>query len=310
MVQRIIQESARKARVASSFLPLVGPLSDGQASVPLLGMTEPMLDDRLRGEAPQRFDIDDGETRKLTSIACKVYLRTQQAEDPDLASAKQMLGRAADLLARLEDAIVFRGQPGPDKRPTKDGSPDGDPVVTPEVYTVQGGGKYDGLLDAIIEPKHVKRDTDRRVNSESLVRKVVDAIQTVEAKGHYGPFACVLGSDLYLAANTPSPASLVLPSDRIIPFLDGGPLRRSSVMPPHQGVVVALAGAPIDLVVASDVHVTYLQLSLEPRYVLRVSQRFVLRIKQPFAVCPLKTDLAPNATQDEDNAPAKTKAKR
>lgn len=310
MVQRIVQESARKARVASSFLPLVGPLSDGQASVPVLGMTESQLDYRLRGEAPQRFDIDDGETRKLTTIACKVYLRTQQAEDPDLASAKQMLGRAADLIARLEDAIVFRGQPGPDERPTTDDSPDGDPVVTPEVYTVQGGGAYHGLLHAA-KSIHVARDTGGEVNSHRLVNSVVDAIQTVEAYGHYGPFACVLGTELYLAANTPSPDSLVLPSDRIVPFLDGGPLRRSSVMPPHQGVVVALAGAPIDLVVASDVHVTYLQLSLEPRYVLRVSERFVLRIKQPYAVCRLETDPAPNATQDEDNPPAKTKkAKR
>lgn len=308
-MQRIVQDSARKARVASSFLPLIGPLPDGQASVPVLGMSEPQLDGRLRGEAPQRFDIDDGETRKLTTIACKVYLRTQQAEDPDLASAKQMLGRAADLIARLEDAIVFRGQPGPDTRPTEDGSPGGDPVVTPEVYTVQGGGEYDGLLNAITS-RYVDRDTDGRVDGESLVRNIVDAIQAVEAKGHYGPFACVLGNDLYLAANTPSPDSLVLPSDRIVPFLDGGPLRRLSVMPNHQGVVVALAGAPIDLVVASDVHVKFLQLSVEPRYVLRVSERFVLRIKQPFAVCRLETDLAPNVTQNKNDAPAKTRAKR
>ena len=36
----------------------------------------------------------------------------------------------------------------------------------------------------------------------------------------------------------------------------------------------------IDLAVASDVHVRLLQLSIEPRYVLRISERFLLRIKQ------------------------------
>jgi uncharacterized linocin/CFP29 family protein len=49
-----------------------------------------------------------------------------------------------------------------------------------------------------------------------------------------------------------------------------------------------LAGSPIDLVVASDVHVSYVQLTLEPRYVLRVSERFVLRMKQPDAACHLQ----------------------
>src|SRR6185312_11788017 len=38
-IQRTARDSARKARVASSFLPLVGPLPDGQASVPALAMS-------------------------------------------------------------------------------------------------------------------------------------------------------------------------------------------------------------------------------------------------------------------------------
>jgi uncharacterized linocin/CFP29 family protein len=53
-------------------------------------------------------------------------------------------------------------------------------------------------------------------------------------------------------------------------------------------LVVALAGSPIDLVVACDVHLKYIQLSIEPRYVLRVSERFVLRMKQPRARCRLE----------------------
>src|SRR2546421_2244327 len=85
-VQRIVQEAAGKARVASSFLPLVGPLPDGQASVPKLWMSEPEIDDGQRGEAELRLTVDDGDTVKLTTIACLVYLTTQQANDPDLAS--------------------------------------------------------------------------------------------------------------------------------------------------------------------------------------------------------------------------------
>jgi hypothetical protein len=224
----------------------------------------------------------------LTRIACNVYLKTQQAEDPDQASAKQMLSRAADIIGRLEDAIVFNGQLGEDQPPAHTGD-------IPKVYTVRGGGKHAGLLSDESEETRpecevtviLPKEGDDK-GGDQVVRAVIAAIQRLEHMGHYGPFACVLGHSLYEAANTPSPNSLVLPSDRIVPFLDGGPLRRSSVVPDGQGVVVALAGSPIDLVVASDVQVSYLQLTLEPRYVLRVSERFVLRMKQPDARCRLR----------------------
>jgi uncharacterized linocin/CFP29 family protein len=263
MMQRIVQESARKARVASSFLPLVGPLPDGQASVPALRVVYQAIDRSERGEAEQRLEIDDGKTLPLTRIACNVYLKTQQAEDPDLASAKQMLSRAADVIGRLEDAIVFNGQPGEDKPPANTGD-------IPKVYTVRGGGKHAGLLgeesdEGDERPEGKKTDEraeckltmDLAKGGDDVVRAVIAAIQGLERRGHYGP------------------------------FLDGGPLRRSSVVSDRQGVVVALAGSPIDLVVASDVQVSYVQLTLEPRYVLRVSERFVLRTKQPDARCRL-----------------------
>jgi uncharacterized linocin/CFP29 family protein len=278
-VQRVVQEAASKARVASSFLPLVGPLPPGQATVPALVMkpTPIAKEERERGEAANRLVIDDGETLRLTTIACEVYLTTQQAEDPDLSSAKQMLGRAADLIGRLEDAIVFNSQPAAGQAPT---------TLVPDICMVQGGQTNDGLLTAPGASSQSLAKVKGAVEGESLVSGVAAAIQTLEGSGQYAPFACVLGHGLYLAAVAPTP-SMVLPSDRIVHLLDGGPLRRSSVVPPGQGVVVALAGSPVDLVVASDVHVKYVQLSLEPSYVLRVSERFVLRIKQPDAICGL-----------------------
>ena len=57
---------------------------------------------------------------------------------------------------------------------------------------------------------------------------------------------------------------MVLPSDRIIPFLGGGPLLRSSTLPVNQGFIVALGGAPFELVIASDVSVSFLQVTTDP----------------------------------------------
>jgi hypothetical protein len=119
-----------------------------------------------------------------------------------------------------------------------------------------------------------------------MVLPIVLAVQTLEGAGQYGPFACLLGQGLYAIATAPA-VGFILPSDRIMPFLGGGPLLRSSVLPPGRGAVVALGGSAIDLVVARDVHVKFLQVSVEPRYILRVSERFVLRVKQPVGIVRL-----------------------
>jgi uncharacterized linocin/CFP29 family protein len=318
-MQTVVQEAARKARVASSFLPLVGPLPAGQASVPRLWMDVQTFGSIaggpplhvLSGEASERLQVEDGETLKLTTISCNVYLTTQQAEDPDLASARQMLGRAAVVIGRLEDAIVFNGQTAPDQAPPR-GAPQ------PLIYQVRGGNKNPGLL-TYPDPNDQTTWTQTPIHwdpnypgpascggySESLVAGIVEVIEALEGEGQFGPFACVLGDDLYQAANTPSQGSLVLPGDRILPFL-GGPLLRSSAVPKDEGVVVALAGSPIDLVVASDVHVSYLQRSVEPRYILRVSERFVLRMKQAEAIRRLKAGAKPADTPRTTDAGQRT----
>ena len=100
----------------------------------------------------------------------------------------------------------------------------------------------------------------------------------------------VLGQGLFLVAQTPDVGSLVMPQDRIIPFLGGGPLLRSSTLDAlngYSGVVVALGGSPIELVVASDVSLQFLQLTSEPAFVFRVSEKIALRIKEPRAIAQL-----------------------
>lgn len=280
-LQRVVQEAAGKARVATSFLPLVGPLPPGQASVRTLAMSPSKHPGPQVGEADQRLEIDDSVTLPLTTLSCHVYLTTQQVEDPDLAAAMQLLGRAADVIGRLEDAIVFMGQPGAGTAPN---------VKLPPIYRVQGGGNYLGLFsDTGLKAEFKKKVETDEIESwgTDLVTQISAAILTLEGAGCFGPFACVLGHGLFEDANSSFLGSLISPKERILPFLEGGPLLRSSVVPPDQGVVVSLAGSPIDLVIGSDVHVKFLQVTLEPRYVLRVSERFLLRMKQPEARCRL-----------------------
>jgi hypothetical protein len=70
-----------------------------------------------------------------------------------------------------------------------------------------------------------------------------------------------------------------------VPFLDGGQIHHSSAVPDTEGVVVAVGGSPIELVLGCDLDLQFLQITPEPEYVLRVYERLVLRIKELDAVC-------------------------
>jgi len=269
-VRQVIQEEANRARVGATFLPLYGPLPPDTDFVPADGISYESND----GAPAQRMMIQDTTTVQVPTLQVKVSVRGAQMSDPELTSVLQLFRRAANVLARLEDAVIFRGQDGPGKAA-------GGAAALPEIWQILGGQKSRGLL-----PSGFK-EPDTEIDGNSLVNLVSASISLLEAKGHFGPFATVLGQDYFTAATTPNPGSLVLPQDRIIPFLGGGPLLRTSTLPDRSGVVVALGGAPLDLVVATDVSLNFLQVTTDPMFVFRVFEKVVLRIKEPDAIEPL-----------------------
>jgi uncharacterized linocin/CFP29 family protein len=280
LVTQTVQKEASRARVAASFLPLYGPLPPDTDFVraDTLGYEEgPGI---VPPEKPKRMFVDDKTTLPLSTLHVKVWLRGAQVADPNLTSALQMFRRAANVLARLEDAVVFRGQEGTNQGPPAEAIKD-----MPEIWGISGGSKYDGLLNAAMHAHSldVGGDAHGDQDSRDLVQQVTRRIGFLERKGHLGPFAVVLGETLFADAQTPSP-SFVLPSDRIIPFLGGGSLLRSSTLPKSQGVVVALGGAPMDLVVATDLSVSFLQVTTDPYFVFRIYEKIVLRIKEAEAI--------------------------
>jgi len=270
-VNQVIQEEAKRARVAATFLPLFGPLPPSADFVRVDTITYPKLPD-----GRERLSIEDTTTIKLPTLQVKVYLRGAQMADPEMTSALAMFRRAANVLARLEDAVVFNGQPETSQGPKA-------PLSPPQtIWEILGGQASRGLLARGKGPETVVR-----ADSESLVRGVSRSIGDLESDGHFGPFAVVLGQDLFLAVQTPNKDSLVLPQDRIIPFLGGGSLLRSSTLPPDEGVVVALGGTPVELVVATDVSLNFLQVTTDPMFVFRVYEKMVLRIKEKDAIMAL-----------------------
>jgi uncharacterized linocin/CFP29 family protein len=263
-----IQQEASRARVAATFLPLYGPLP---ADTDFVATDVVEVKDK-------RLAIDDTTTIPVPTLQVKVYVRGAQMADPELTSALQLFRRAANVLARLEDAVVFGGQQEQSKGPQSANA-------LPQIWEILGGRRSDGLVSGAGGTLNVGAADD----AEALVRGVSEAISKCEAAGHFGPFALVLGRTLFETAQTPNKGSLVLPQDRIVPFLEGGSLHRSSLIPDAQGVLVALGGTPVELVVATDMSLNFLQVTPDPMFVFRVFEKVVLRIKEPGAIVRLET---------------------
>jgi uncharacterized linocin/CFP29 family protein len=278
-VNQVIQEEASRARVAAAFLPLIGPLPGDTDFVRRELISYPALPAALQPPPNQMF-IDDRSTWQLATLQVKVRVRGAQMADPDLTSVQAMFRRAANVLARLEDAVVFAGlsQPGGLGNPIV---PTAGAPGPGQIWEITGGEVMRGLLDPANVPVLM---WPLPPPSNLLVRAVSLAIGHLEGNGRFGPFALVLDNYLFAIAQTPDPATPVLPQDRIIPFLGGGSLLRSSTLPPFTGVMVALGGTPVELIIATDAHLEFLQVTSEPAFLFRVCEKLVLRIKEPAAI--------------------------
>lgn len=281
-IRQVVYEEARAARVAGNLLPIYGPLGSD-----VLQVACPVLQD----PGPARsFTVEDSRSLKLATLQTRVSLRAEQMADPELASAQLAFRRAANVLARLEDDIIFNGQAGEDRGPKRPGSLQSlnDP------WEVVGGQESNGLLPAPTErgapvgPRPHLSIGDLARLGASMVSVVSAAVGSLEERYHLGPFICVLDPLYFNAVQTPNASSLVLPQDRILPFLGGGALLRSSALRSPSGLVIAVGGAPVDLAVGTEISVEFLQITEEPLSVFRVFERLVLRIKEPRAICPIE----------------------
>jgi uncharacterized linocin/CFP29 family protein len=277
-VRQVIAEEMRAARVAGNVLPTVGPLESDASFVPTLSVSRAAVPGNSAG-----LSVDDATTLTLATLQVKVFLRQGQVTDPELAASLVAFRRAANVLAHLEDEIVLKGQPGPGRVPVGT-------TVAEGIAEVLGGQEVDGLtgIDASQASRTGKKKGEGLARvGEGLVSAVSDAVGALEGRFQTGPFACVLGANYFLAVQSPN-NSLVLPQDRILPFLNGGPLVRSSALENNSGLVIALGGAPIDLVLATDASVEFLQNTPDAWSLFRVFEKMVLRVKEPKAVQHLR----------------------
>jgi hypothetical protein len=147
--------------------------------------------------------------------------------DPDMTSALQMFRRAANVLARLEDAVVFTGQAA---RARAADANSATAHLPPSGRS--SAGSSPGLAGG---RRHRTAHRHHRGFAEALGDAWWARYRIPWAARGQRPFRSVCGGArpalLHRRPDT-QPGSLVLPQDRIIPFLGGGSLLRSSTLPP------------------------------------------------------------------------------
>lgn len=279
-IGQVVAEEAQKARVGARVLPVVGNVDPSATAVPSFRVQR----SANRNPPPdQRLAVDSDPTLPLTTLAINVPLRSQEMSDPALNAALAMFRRAANYVARLEDTLVFNGIPFPA------GAADG----IPPVFDVSNDHAASGIvagplpLARLFQPiAAAGPGPGAPITGNDVVNAVIAAINRAERAGQLGPYACILSHALFELVCSPTDA-MVLPRDRLLPFLEGPLLRCSQIASPW-GCVIALSGNPLEIVVSSDIKVRFLQATLEPRYVFRVSERVALRIKEPEAIVILR----------------------
>jgi uncharacterized linocin/CFP29 family protein len=143
------------------------------------------------------------------------------------------------------------------------------------------------------------------LNNDGLMKAIVGAINSLEEDGYVAPYVCVFGRNPFEAAFTSINNSTVLPRDRIEPLIGRELLHASAIdVLPHRfdlydakpdeeewrsrGVLVSMAGEPIDLALAADATPEFRQVDVDGHYVFSVFERFALRIKDARAIVPLR----------------------
>jgi uncharacterized linocin/CFP29 family protein len=292
-----VTEEAQKARIAAQMLPMVGPEEGSTVAVPRYALETDANPDRYppggNGQPAERLTTNSAPELYLTTISINVPLRSHEMADPNLNAALGMFRRAANYIARVEDALVFNGR-------ARNAPPPG--LQIPAVYTLTGDRDARGLVQPLdpnrgpggATAQRVFRRFDRnpplpRVLGTEVTAAIIGAIGDLDARGQGGPYACALSQSLFEAICTPQD-NLVLPRDRVLPFLQG-PLLRASTIEDGFGVVVSLTGNSVELVVGGDLNVRFLQTTLEPRYVFRVSERVALRIREENAIAVIEATI-------------------
>ena len=279
-------------------------------------LTPPVPDGTMNGtvEADKVFTGDDGvlsidesENRSIVEIAVQFRVRKAQVDnEAQMKTAESLATRAANLLARAEDLLIFQGLAAL-----------GDPLFTSKsvVLIIPNPNKKNNSVNSflfdgndqtiVVEPAEINSTNPvLSIYGENTYAAVAEGYAILQ-KTHYGRQALVLPTTIYADTYATRTTTLDIPAitaDRIKGLI-GDRVYGTSTLPalngssPAKGVLVALDGNTMDLVVQMGPTVEVVtQDPVRGDYVFKVYERFALRLKDGNAVVEL--DFIPKKTKN------------
>ena len=193
----------------------------------------------------------------------QVVLTKEQTADADLSTAKLIVRRAAQRLARRHDKQVFgtirdqilKGQDQPD-----------------QFHPVQQIVPADG---------------------DGLIAAVSNALFLTDDDGYGSGFVMIAGHNVYSTMHLRVPGAADLPRVAIEKLLDSQAIHRSSVLDANEALVLSISGEEIDRAVALEPVLEFQRINGKDIRELRLHERFLTRFKQTRSVVLLR--MAPKA---------------
>lgn len=298
-VNYAVDAEFKRTAIGARFLPPYGPISADAKNVPSDTITI----------TKDTMSVDDDPPQGTTAIvdaAVEFTLNTQQFHESDLTTIYTLATRAANLLAQTQDLILFQGSNATSVAKEFFGS---NPIVLQQKENrKETTGLPPGLV-GLLSPTPKTRvkvplkhngfkgdDGDEPVYSENTARAVAKAYSLLQAEGHNGPYALVLQADQLADTLAPLDNTLIMPADRIKPFVtetdtstgkDEVRFYGTGTLPPLTGVMVSLGGNSMDLVVATVPAIIFTETDKARLLHFQVCSRYALRLKDPTAVVQL-----------------------
>jgi hypothetical protein len=99
--------------------------------------------------------VDDDATIRLATVAVNVFIQNHMLADSELTAASILFKRAANIIARVEDAIIFRGRRAAATPPI----PGADAL--PQVFAVSGADRRGATLNPPLKTALRRRRNSR-----------------------------------------------------------------------------------------------------------------------------------------------------
>jgi uncharacterized linocin/CFP29 family protein len=263
-------DDENQLKVAARFLP----------PYPLPGATS-ALRSVINPKTSPVLSIQQSDTIPLIEMGVQFALMEAQVnEEANAHLGVTLAHRAGAFLDLAEDLVIFQGNAGLK-----------DPVF--EIVQTDGSDAGTGLVnipsgDFVIKVFPVEVDdldpTQNRYG-ENTFGAVAQAFALLQ-KTHYGRCALVLHTNVYADTYAALPETLAVPAERITGLVSDH-FYVSSALPPFTGILVAIDGDTMDLVVGQAPITTFTQVS-NSQYLFRLYERIALRLKDPTAVVRLE----------------------